>query len=61
MTDVTQILNAIEQGDAKEADKLLPLIYEELRSLAQPSRLSVKNEFFTKSFCGIELLWTILI
>jgi RNA polymerase sigma factor (TIGR02999 family) len=34
MSDVTRILNAIEQGDAKEADKLLPLVYEELRRLA---------------------------
>jgi len=34
MSDVTRILNAIEQGDAKEADKLLPLVYEELRHLA---------------------------
>ncbi len=34
MTDVTQILNAIEQGDAKAADELLPLVYEELRLLA---------------------------
>lgn len=34
MTDVTRILNAIEQGDAKAADKLLPLVYEELRRLA---------------------------
>ncbi len=34
MTDVTRILNAIEQGDAQAADKLLPLIYEELRVLA---------------------------
>jgi RNA polymerase sigma factor (TIGR02999 family) len=34
MTDVTRILNAIEQGDAKAADELLPLIYEELRRLA---------------------------
>ena len=34
MTDVTRILNAIEQGDAKAADKLLPLVYEELRLLA---------------------------
>ena len=34
MTDVTQILNAIEQGDAQAAEKLLPLIYEELRVLA---------------------------
>lgn len=34
MTDVTRILNAIEQGDAQAADELLPLIYEELRVLA---------------------------
>jgi RNA polymerase sigma factor (TIGR02999 family) len=34
MTDVTRILTAIEQGDAKAADKLLPLVYEELRHLA---------------------------
>ena len=34
MTDVTRILNAIEQGNAKVADELLPLVYEELRLLA---------------------------
>ena len=34
MTDVTRILTAIEQGDTKAADKLLPLVYEELRCLA---------------------------
>lgn len=34
MTDVTRILNAIEQGDSRAADKLLPLVYEELRLLA---------------------------
>ncbi|MHC4540027.1 MAG: ECF-type sigma factor [Planctomycetota bacterium] len=34
MTDVTHILTAIEQGDAKAADQLLPLVYEELRRLA---------------------------
>jgi len=34
MTDVTRILNAIEQGDTKAADELLPLVYEELRLLA---------------------------
>ncbi len=34
MTDVTHILTAIEQGDARAADKLLPLVYEELRRLA---------------------------
>jgi RNA polymerase sigma factor (TIGR02999 family) len=34
MSDVTRILNAIEQGEEKAADMLLPLVYEELRSLA---------------------------
>ncbi len=34
MTDVTRILNAIEQGDGQAADELLPLVYEELRLLA---------------------------
>jgi len=34
MSDVTRILNAIEQGDIKAAEKLLPVVYEELRLLA---------------------------
>jgi RNA polymerase sigma factor (TIGR02999 family) len=35
MTDVTQILNAIEQGDPHAAGGLLPLVYDELRRLAE--------------------------
>ncbi|UCE61336.1 MAG: sigma-70 family RNA polymerase sigma factor [Phycisphaerales bacterium] len=34
MADVTRILDAIESGDAGAADKLLPIVYDELRSLA---------------------------
>jgi RNA polymerase sigma factor (TIGR02999 family) len=34
MNDVTQILNAIEQGDPHAAQQLLPLLYDELRRLA---------------------------
>ncbi|MCU0914416.1 MAG: ECF-type sigma factor [Planctomycetes bacterium] len=34
MSDVTRILNAIERGNAKATEELLPLVYEELRSLA---------------------------
>jgi RNA polymerase sigma factor (TIGR02999 family) len=34
MSDVTRILNAIERGDAKATDELLPLVYDELRQLA---------------------------
>ncbi|RPI99225.1 MAG: RNA polymerase subunit sigma, partial [Chloroflexi bacterium] len=34
MSDVTRILTAIERGDVKATDELLPLVYEELRLLA---------------------------
>ena len=34
MSDVTQFLNAIEGGDPRAAEELLPLVYTELRQLA---------------------------
>jgi RNA polymerase sigma factor (TIGR02999 family) len=34
MSDVTQILNALAQGDRHKAAELLPLVYDELRRLA---------------------------
>jgi RNA polymerase sigma factor (TIGR02999 family) len=34
MDGITQVLNAIEQGDPHAAVQLLPLVYEELRKLA---------------------------
>ena len=34
MNEVTRILEAIDQGDPKAAEDLLPLVYEELRKLA---------------------------
>ena len=34
MSDVTQILNAIEAGDQQASEQLLPLVYDELRRLA---------------------------
>src|SRR5689334_2990203 len=34
MTNVTCILSAIEQGDPRAAEQLLPLVYDELRRLA---------------------------
>src|SRR5438309_2481691 len=34
MSDVTRILSQIEQGDPQAAEKLLPLVYDELRRLA---------------------------
>ncbi len=35
MSEVTRILAATERGDARAADELLPLVYEELRALAR--------------------------
>ena len=34
MSDVTRILTAIEQGDNKASEELLPLVYNELRRMA---------------------------
>jgi RNA polymerase sigma factor (TIGR02999 family) len=42
MSDVTQILSRIEDGDAHAAEQLLPLVYEELRKLAA-ARMAQEN------------------
>ena len=42
MTDVTQILSQIEDGDSSAAEQLLPLVYDELRKLAA-ARLAQEN------------------
>jgi hypothetical protein len=34
MSDVTQILSRIESGDSTASERLLPLVYNELRKLA---------------------------
>ncbi len=34
MSDITRVIEAIQHGDPKAADELLPLVYEELRKLA---------------------------
>ncbi len=34
MSDVTRILDRVQQGDAQAAEELLPLVYDELRRLA---------------------------
>jgi RNA polymerase sigma factor (TIGR02999 family) len=34
MSEVTRILSAIDQGDPRAAEELLPLVYDELRQLA---------------------------
>src|SRR5215468_10387656 len=34
ISEITQVLSAIERGDPRAAEQLLPLVYEELRRLA---------------------------
>jgi hypothetical protein len=34
MNEVSRILDAIKQGDPQAADRLLPLVYDELRRMA---------------------------
>ena len=34
MHEVTRVLDAIEHGDPKAAERLLPLVYDELRRMA---------------------------
>jgi hypothetical protein len=43
MNDVTRTLSAIEQGDPQAAERLLPLVYDELRRLAAQSLASVRK------------------
>jgi RNA polymerase sigma factor (TIGR02999 family) len=52
MGGVTQILSAIEQGDAGASDQLLPLVYEELRKLAA-QRLNHEKPGQTLSATGL--------
>ena len=42
MNEMTRILSAIERGDSRAADQLLPLVYDELRRLAA-QRLSQES------------------
>jgi RNA polymerase sigma factor (TIGR02999 family) len=44
MSEVTQLLAAIEQGDSKATAALLPLVYEELQRLARAHMASERAE-----------------
>src|SRR5437667_10345168 len=43
MADLTQILHAVEQGEEHSSQRLLPLVYEELRRLAA-ERMALERE-----------------
>ena len=44
MSDVTQILQQIERGDPEATERLLPLVYEELRKLAAAKMLGERPD-----------------
>jgi DNA-binding GntR family transcriptional regulator len=44
MSDVTEILSAIEQGDPQAAEELLLLVYDELRRRAPAKMVSERSE-----------------
>ena len=46
MHNVTQLLNAIDDGDRQAAGELLPLVYDELRKLAA-ARMAQENQKWT--------------
>lgn len=52
MSNVTQILSAIENGDTSAADDLLPLVYDELRKLAS-SKLANEKPGLTIQATGL--------
>ena len=49
MSDITRILNSIEQGDPRAADELLPLIYAELRRMAAQKMAKEANAAAAKA------------
>lgn len=44
MSDVTQILQQIERGDPEASERLLPLVYEELKKLATAKMLGERPD-----------------
>jgi RNA polymerase sigma factor (TIGR02999 family) len=44
MSDVTYLLSKIEQGDPQASEKLLPLVYDELRRLARAKMASERPD-----------------
>jgi hypothetical protein len=59
MSEVTRILSAIDQGDPRAAEQLLPLVYHELRLLAarklaqeKPGRRCRRRPWSTRPTCG---------
>jgi len=61
MNDVTQILSRIEAGDPSAVEHLLPLVYEELRTLAAQKRAQEKATFMTQLWPSGNSQWEMVL
>jgi RNA polymerase sigma factor (TIGR02999 family) len=57
ISDVTQILEAMENGDTKAAEELLPLVYDELRRLAAHRLAGERNEHTLQPTALVHEAW----
>lgn len=46
MSEVTRILDRVQQGEPQSAEELLPLVYEEFRRLARIFHTASRNANF---------------
>lgn len=57
MTEVTQILQSIEEGNTRSAEQLLPLVYRELRNLAAAKLAREKSEQTLQATALVHEAW----
>lgn len=61
MNDVTRLLDKIQHGDACAADKLLPLVYEELRKLAAARMANEASDHTLQATALVHEAWMRLV
>jgi RNA polymerase sigma factor (TIGR02999 family) len=57
MSDVTQLLDAIQNGDSRAADELLPLVYDELRKLAAARMANERSDHTLQPTALVHEAW----
>ena len=57
MQKVTRILNAIERGDTEAVEKLLPVVYEELRQMAAKKMAQEKPGLLRQGVNRFAVTW----
>lgn len=55
--EVTQLLHAIDSGDSKAAEELLPLVYEELRRLAAHRMANERSDHTLQATALVHEAW----